>query len=532
MSFKAELICNICKLVLSSTPVLLPCSSAVCGEHLRDGTIKEGSIRCLECVQEFEVPQCGFPPHKMASNILAKDLHLSEEEKTIKTAIQELVQQLEQLQSDLKQIHSDLKRTSFAHFSDVRHQIEIQREELKNKIDEFSLKMIDQVNEKEKAYNLRVEESLLVTNTVDIEESRRILENKFRNPNLVIDEIKRLQTEHEQNLNEFRARLTELVTFNDELKTITFKTGSGFQSESFGRLALNELNSKVNCLVACSNVNSIQIWNLVSNECVATLEGHSTFVHGLENIDENRFASGSMDKTIRIWNANSYVCFKILKGHQYGVEALKCLTSNRLASGSHGEIKIWDVESEECLQTLLNAHLSSIRGLASLPNGNLVSCSDDKTIKVWDLNRGACIKTLTGHLDVVFCILLLKNGQLASGSQDRTIKIWNMAIGECVKTFEGHTDIIWRLQQLESGELVSCSWDYSIKIWNLTESVCVRTLVSHTSYVTSIRVNSQNNTLVSCSSDGTIKAWDLETGECANNVIFKKDAQLRDLILI
>ena len=53
------------------------------------------------------------------------------------------------------------------------------------------------------------------------------------------------------------------------------------------------------------------------------------------------------------------------------------------------------IESGECLQTL-NGHSGGIYCLVYLPNGNLASCSNDATIKVWDLVRGECIQTLRG----------------------------------------------------------------------------------------------------------------------------------------
>ena len=85
---------------------------------------------------------------------------------------------------------------------------------------------------------------------------------------------------------------------------------------------------------------------MTSKESVATLEGHSNGIHCLEKIDENRFATGSEDKTIKIWNAQTFACLETLNtGYQYGVNCLKRLPSNRLASGSYREIKIWSIES-------------------------------------------------------------------------------------------------------------------------------------------------------------------------------------------
>ena len=88
----------------------------------------------------------------MATEILAKDLHLSAKERTIKQATQYLIQQLEHLQTDLSRRHSDLERISFDHFSEIRRHIDIQREEL----DEIALKMIDRVNENEKDCNSKI----------------------------------------------------------------------------------------------------------------------------------------------------------------------------------------------------------------------------------------------------------------------------------------------------------------------------------------------------------------------------------------
>ena len=50
-----------------------------------------------------------------------------------------------------------------------------------------------------------------------------------------------------------------------------------------------------------------------------------------------------------------------------------------------------------------------------------------------------CILTLTGHTSFVNCLLQLKNGDLVSGSADKTIKIWNIETRACIQTRTDHT---------------------------------------------------------------------------------------------
>lgn len=60
-------------------------------------------------------------------------------------------------------------------------------------------------------------------------------------------------------------------------------------------------------------------------------------------------------------------------------------------------LQIWDVGVGVCLFTL-NGHDNWVRGLSFHPGGKyLISASDDKTIRVWDLRNKRCMKTLYAH---------------------------------------------------------------------------------------------------------------------------------------
>ena len=391
--------------------------------------------------------------------------------------------------------------------------------------------MIKQANEREAAYKSKLKQSISVVVDTDIIQFSQQLMSEFRDPNLLLDKVKH-EIKFAEKLRTFKASKSEFDWMCRDIQSLVFEPKLEFQEVEFGSFRFKD------SLIACTRKNDIEIWNINMSARVATLEGHTDRVICFENIDQNRFASGSCDKTIKIWDAHKLVCLKTLyTEHRLGATFLKSWSSNRLASGSQdGEINIWNIESGECLQTL-TGHTSSIMGIICLPNGNLVSCSFDKTIKVWDLTRGESIQTLTGYSYFAVCIVLLRNGQLASGYEDGTIKIWNMESGECVHTLDGHSNYIVHLHQLDSGELVSCSNDETIKIWNVTEGICIRNITDHMeSYIQSIRINYKDNTFVSCDILGAIRNWNLKTGECiTNNCIYDENEYLTgitDFILI
>ena len=63
--------------------------------------------------------------------------------------------------------------------------------------------------------------------------------------------------------------------------------------------------------------------------------------------------------------------------------------------------------------------------------GEAVSGSRDKTIKLWDLATGKEQATLKGHKDKVYSVAFSPDGKtLASGSQDSLIELWDANTGK------------------------------------------------------------------------------------------------------
>lgn len=64
----------------------------------------------------------------------------------------------------------------------------------------------------------------------------------------------------------------------------------------------------------------------------------------------------------------------------------------------------------------------------------------DKTVRVWDMKTGECLKTLIGHNSHVTSVAWLpdRDDRLVSGSWDETIKLWDVTNGLPLYTFTGH----------------------------------------------------------------------------------------------
>lgn len=78
----------------------------------------------------------------------------------------------------------------------------------------------------------------------------------------------------------------------------------------------------------------------------------------------------------------------------------------------------------------------SILSLFQFDGIHVVSGSLDTSIRVWDVETGNCIHTLTGHQSLTSG-MELKDNILVSGNADSTVKIWDIKTGQCLQTLQG-----------------------------------------------------------------------------------------------
>jgi WD40 repeat protein len=220
---------------------------------------------------------------------------------------------------------------------------------------------------------------------------------------------------------------------------------------------------------------------------------------------------------------DSSTCFRLLEGHDAAIYAALLWSSinygNILITGSQDKmLKIWNVDNSTCINTL-RGHTEDVVCIAASPNNSLdpliASGSTDKRIILWTLLSGKKVRVLEGHKSVVtdVAITLDPNPILVSSGSDSNIICWNLSNGSIIRFLTSHTGPVSSLvtSYARIPVIVSGGDDRTIKVWDLRSGALIQSLVGHDSEINVVAVSADasNPIIVSGAADGSIFVWDL-----------------------
>ncbi|KZF23070.1 PFU-domain-containing protein [Xylona heveae TC161] len=186
-----------------------------------------------------------------------------------------------------------------------------------------------------------------------------------------------------------------------------------------------------------------RVWKVGKWECEAVLEGHQGSVWAVLAYDKNTIITGCADKLIRVFTETGKLV-KTIRGSSDVVRAL-CRLPSRHPSGAHfasagndGLIRFWTLDGREVTQ--LQGHESFIYSLTCLPNGDLVSSGEDRTVRIWQGSQ--CIQTITHPAISVWTVAVCpQTGDIVTGASDRIVRLFTksrerQADGHTIQAFE------------------------------------------------------------------------------------------------
>eukprot|EP01043_Picozoa_sp_COSAG02_P021826 COSAG02_NODE_1118_length_14469_cov_8.856228_13_plen_537_part_00 len=175
--------------------------------------------------------------------------------------------------------------------------------------------------------------------------------------------------------------------------------------------------------------------------------------------------------------------------HLHGsVNDVVLMSTNMLVScGDDKTLHLWDLDKRDKIAHIENDRI--IRVLARVSDTVVASGNADNSIKLWNLStteeglkwskRARQMSILAGHTGEVAALCAVTDTIIASGSLDKLIKLWDIETGECILQLEGHEDVVHALTVVSPGVLASASGDNTIRLWSIDgedKGTCTRTL--------------------------------------------------------
>jgi hypothetical protein len=185
---------------------------------------------------------------------------------------------------------------------------------------------------------------------------------------------------------------------------------------------------------------TVRVWEYPSGKLEQAIENHADWVLGVTFAPDNKhLLTCSRDKTAKVWDLAAKESVLTFPEHQNAVFGVGVKADGKagFSAGADKQLRTWNATGEGKQIKVVGGHGDEILKLVQHPKEPvLVTTSADKTVKVWNPETGANLKTLTGLNDHVFAAAISPDGkQVAAGGYDGEVKVWNIGDGAIVKSF-------------------------------------------------------------------------------------------------
>ena len=219
-----------------------------------------------------------------------------------------------------------------------------------------------------------------------------------------------------------------------------------------------------------------------------------------------------------------------LPGHRTDIRSLALNSDDRmLASASNGTLKIWNVQTQNCVRTLDCGYALCV---SFLPGDKIVVVGNrNGDLELFDITSSSLIDTVKAHEGAIWTLHVHPDGRsIATGSADKSVKFFNFEIiqeevpGTTRKTPRfrlAHTrtlkvsDDILSLRFSPDSRLVALSLlDNTVKVFFVDSLKLFLNLYGHKLPVLNIDISYDSKLIVTCSADKNVRLWGLDFGDC------------------
>jgi hypothetical protein len=259
----------------------------------------------------------------------------------------------------------------------------------------------------------------------------------------------------------------------------------------------------------------IKIWEAQSGVPTRTINAQSDTISSLTFLSEGKILAGvTADNIVRFWDVGTGDVQRKLEDYKDNLFTIAVSPDGQgIATGANNDrklVRVIDPFLGSVKRSFPN-HSSWVRAVKFSPSGTLLAstCHDD-SVNVLDNNSGRQIHSFAvpGNQDV---LAFSADGRLlAIAAENRQMKIYDLQRGALLQTLNGHMGDIKICAFSADGRLLATgSADKTAKIWDVGTGLEKQTLTAHTETVTAVSFSQNDQLLVTAGADQVIKLWEV-----------------------
>ncbi|KAI5789118.1 WD40-repeat-containing domain protein [Geopyxis carbonaria] len=247
--------------------------------------------------------------------------------------------------------------------------------------------------------------------------------------------------------------------------------------------------------------------------------------------DVSLVAGGFAESYVRIWSLKGTPLESIIPsenqptppksrrliGHSGPVYGVSFSPDSKylLSCSEDKSTRLWSLDTYTGL-VVYKGHDAPVWDVEFGPYGHyFATASHEHTARLWSCDHIYPLRIFAGHLSDVDVVKFHPNSAyLFTGSSDKTSRMWDIQTGSSVRLFSGHTAAISALAVSPNGKyLATAAEDSLIAIWDIAAGKRLKVMRGHgKTSIYSLSFSQEGNVLVSAGADMTVRTWDVLHG--------------------